>query len=167
MGLSAIKLLVSRNRGRVQVQIGQCHAELTPEEVHQLQLLLHRAASQVSYTAFDPAVRGEQCDGHALMDPVAGKRLTERLFEMLTVAARLGAPCPTNSEIADRLGLTKPEIAVDLMKLLEQRGRITVERFQRSRVVTIVESGLATERPLVLPEPYRERRGCERRAEVA
>jgi DNA-binding MarR family transcriptional regulator len=65
------------------------------------------------------------------------------ILAMISEAAEIGAPCPTNEDLGDRLGfgLSAPP---QILNRLERRGLIIVERYQRSRRVTIIATGKAT-----------------------
>jgi hypothetical protein len=77
--------------------------------------------------------------------PVAAADRPRIVMEMLTSAADLGQPCPTNASIAERLGAKSDRVALETLSVLEAQGLITVRRFHASRVVTIRESGRSTE----------------------
>lgn len=65
------------------------------------------------------------------------------LLSTLTDAADRGVPCPTNEDLADMLGfgLSAPP---GIMRRLEMRGLIRVEKYQRERRVTIMSTGNKT-----------------------
>lgn len=66
------------------------------------------------------------------------------IFMALTEAANAGEPCPSNATLADALGRSVAWSAGDIVKRLEKRELIHVERFRNSRRVTIVTSGNST-----------------------
>jgi hypothetical protein len=146
MSLADIRVLTLLNRNRVAVRIGERFAELTGEEAQALMTQLHRAALQVSFSSCDPALRGDGYAECAGPDPVASARLTERIFAQLHRAAVINAPCPSNRHLAERLNLA-PDMPLRLIKRLEQLGRIKVERYAKTRVVTIIETGERTAMP--------------------
>ena len=75
------------------------------------------------------------------------KQHMDRMLVWLRQVAADGAACPTNDMIADRFGYGSPARSSLLLKQMEAEGAIALERFQASRVVTIVGSGLSTARP--------------------
>lgn len=77
----------------------------------------------------------------------------EKLFAWLSQCARDGEPCPSNMEIAARLGLGSSSHAVLLVQKLELQGLIRVHRFQCSRLVEIVATGARTREPKN-PKPH-------------
>lgn len=58
---------------------------------------------------------------------------------LLIRAAEEGAPCPSNEQIAQRIGLRSHATASDLILELHRRGKIEVFRTGNSRVVRIGE----------------------------
>jgi hypothetical protein len=62
----------------------------------------------------------------------------------LTGAANAGLPCPSNDDILAMTGAASPSSSAAILKKLEKRGLITVERFTNSRRVTIIETGRRT-----------------------
>lgn len=98
-----------------------------------------------------------------------------QLLAILSTAAAAGHRCPTNEDLADALGLRATSAPVWLMQRLEKSGMIVVERYQRERRVTIVETKQSTaavrnpaphwrDRPRDVPTPspvkLRERRAA-------
>jgi len=73
------------------------------------------------------------------MTPIQAKTL-----EILTEAATAGKRCPKNAELVEMVGLHGAATGPHILRKLEQLGHISVERFQCSRVVTIVKTGLST-----------------------
>lgn len=69
------------------------------------------------------------------------------LLDMIAAAAAAGARSPTNKEIVARLSLGELNRGSLLVTEAERRGLIRVERFQRSRVITIVATGARTAEP--------------------
>lgn len=62
------------------------------------------------------------------------------LFNTLVLAARDGRPCPSNTQLAARCGLSSKQAASHQMHLLAERGRIRIEGGTNGapRVVTIL-----------------------------
>lgn len=145
MSLDDVRLRVLEQRGRVMIRVGTCFTELTPDEARTLMSELDRHAAMVSYSSCDPVLRGERRTGQVVMaDAVAERRMVERCFAHLRSAADAGLPCPSNQELCNRLGLPNVDGVLKLIAQLERRGRIRVERFSRSRVVTIMGTGRQT-----------------------
>lgn len=72
------------------------------------------------------------------------------MFAVLTRAAALGEACPTCEYFAGLFGEEEGGVVsttVLVMQRLERQGLIHVERFQRSRVVTILATGQRTAEP--------------------
>lgn len=81
-------------------------------------------------------------------------RLAEAIvFDALDHAAQQGLPCPTTTELSFRLGYSEGGAVVAVMKRLEKRGLIEVERYQRERRVKILETGMQTA-PVRNPAPH-------------
>lgn len=74
-------------------------------------------------------------------------RLIPALLERLDALAEAGAPCPTNSEIAEELGITVRQAAY-LFCCLEEAGAIRRELLKAApyRVIIIVKTGRSTGR---------------------
>ena len=71
--------------------------------------------------------------------------IAETTYAMIVEAARTGQPCPTNGEVAQKVGVFSRSCAQDAFKTLELRGLITVERpAGNKRIVTVVETGQST-----------------------
>jgi DNA-binding MarR family transcriptional regulator len=68
----------------------------------------------------------------------------ERCMAILRRAADDNAPCPSNADLADMLGYSRPDKASGVIALLEVAGLITVERGMKNRVVTICATGRKT-----------------------
>ena len=64
----------------------------------------------------------------------------------IEAAARDGEPCPTNLDLEMLIGCNSGSVVPTIVKRLEKRGFIRVKRYQRSRIVEIVESGDCTAR---------------------
>lgn len=70
----------------------------------------------------------------------------ERVLAILTAAAQARENCPSNTELAQRAGLTSKAAAAVIVGRLEKAGLIRREAAPEPiwRIVTIVESGLRT-----------------------
>jgi hypothetical protein len=90
-----------------------------------------------------------QCPRHMTAD---------RVFEVLADAAARGAPCPTNKEISDTVGLLTASNASEMVRRLEAAGRIRVNRFSCTRVIEIVATGARTAMPANTRPHWRLRR---------
>jgi hypothetical protein len=77
-----------------------------------------------------------------------GKMTTRAVLRLLAQAASKGLPCPTNAELAKRIGLKDAVAASYRVRRLVQSGAIVVEEPSPSerRVVTIVATGAQTRR---------------------
>ena len=63
-------------------------------------------------------------------------------------AADSGSPAPTCDELVERCGCNAVSTTADLVKRLERRGLIRVERYQRSRRIHVLATGKATAEPM-------------------
>lgn len=72
----------------------------------------------------------------------------EAIYQRLAQAAELGEHCPTADDLQEIAGVESVSTTVALMHILEREGRIEVRRFQKSRSVTIVETGHSTAEPV-------------------
>jgi DNA-binding MarR family transcriptional regulator len=85
------------------------------------------------------------CPHHGMVEQQeAGMNVSEQVvLGILVEAAEHGARCPSNEDIAEKLGfaLSAPP---QILNRLERRGEIAVERYQRSRRVTVISTGKAT-----------------------
>jgi hypothetical protein len=79
------------------------------------------------------------------------------LLAWLEHCARLGEPCPRNDEICGRFNFGSGATASRMIKNLEAAGTIRVERFQTSRMVTIIATGDSTQRPANTAPHWRDR----------
>jgi hypothetical protein len=78
---------------------------------------------------------------------LAGLSWTERTtYHALVEAADAGLPCPTNIDIEMLCGYNSCSMGPVMVRRLERKGFIRVERFQRFRIVEIVASGKRTAR---------------------
>lgn len=76
---------------------------------------------------------------------LAGLTWTERTtYRALAEAARAGLPCPSNIDIEILCGYNSCSMGPALVKRLERKGLIRVERYQRFRIVEIVATGERT-----------------------
>lgn len=66
------------------------------------------------------------------------------VMSMLTRAADNNLPCPKNGAIAQAVDARSPATAARLISRLESSGRISVERGNTCRVVTIQKTGKRT-----------------------
>lgn len=83
-------------------------------------------------------------------EPPKGKALADNdamILALLEWAARTGAPCPSNNQMAAQLRWPAANTVSKMVTRLERQGIITVERFNSARVVTIVSTGQHTARP--------------------
>jgi DNA-binding CsgD family transcriptional regulator len=70
----------------------------------------------------------------------------EIILKMIEGAIERGEPCPSNASMAcaiDAGSISQPPV---VLNRLVDRGIISIERFQRSRVVTIIATGRSTAR---------------------
>lgn len=72
-------------------------------------------------------------------------------LKMLEQAAEAGVPCPSNLDIEMELGCNSTSVAPTVVKMLEDKGIISVTRYQRTRDVTILATGKST-----APDPTRK-----------
>lgn len=96
--------------------------------------------------------RGPQHRGRFAKRQVKGRRTAERLiYKLLCEAARCNRPCPTNSELAARVGLSGAVAASYRVRRLVAAGDIIVEEPSplERRVVTIVATGKQTRRAML------------------
>ncbi|WP_062785290.1 hypothetical protein [Novosphingobium capsulatum] len=68
-------------------------------------------------------------------------------YRMIYDAAEAGEPCPTNIDIEVEIGANSCSMGPKTVARLAAKGLITVERFHRARIVTIVATGKATTCP--------------------
>lgn len=74
-------------------------------------------------------------------------RRSERIvYQALIDAAEAGQPCPLNMDIEDLIGCDSTSMGPWIIRRLEEKGLIKVERYQRFRVVEIVATGKRTAR---------------------
>lgn len=80
----------------------------------------------------------------------------EAIFQCLSEAADKGEICPTADDLAEVSGVASISTTVALMHSLEDECRIKVDRFQKSRQVTIVQTGRTTAEPRDKTPHWRE-----------
>lgn len=78
------------------------------------------------------------------------------VYRRLRLAAEACEPCPTADELSDLIGSESVAATVGVMQRLERRGLIMVERYQRTRRVTIVATGAKTAEPANQAPHWRE-----------
>lgn len=71
-------------------------------------------------------------------------RAEAKVMSALIEAADSGLAAPTNIALQDLLGCGSMSTPVSIVQSLEKRGLIRVDRYQRTRRITIIESGKAT-----------------------
>ena len=62
----------------------------------------------------------------------------------VTEAAEAGRTAPTGDELQERCGCDSISTTVNLVQRLERKGLIRVERYQRTRRITVLATGKAT-----------------------
>lgn len=81
--------------------------------------------------------------------PVHLGRRERWVLDRLIAAARDGRVCPTNRMLSEEAGYSNPardSMAKTILRL-EAKGVIAVERFSKSRIVTILAEGISTAAP--------------------
>lgn len=81
----------------------------------------------------------------AINQPVAVPQRAQVVMAMLNGAAERGDDCPSNNLLGGAIDAAA-NTAGNVVALLETMGLITVKRFIRARVVTIVSTGKSTRR---------------------
>ena len=66
------------------------------------------------------------------------------VYRALVAAAELGAPCPTNGELAHLAGWQSDQSAGDAIRRLERAHRIKITRVQNGREIMIADSRKVT-----------------------
>lgn len=74
---------------------------------------------------------------------LTGQAAEQVMIDMIASAAAKGEACPSNNMMAVALGVT-PQSVINIMKRMEDAGRIKVRRSSQSRIVTIIETGAVT-----------------------
>ena len=67
-----------------------------------------------------------------------------KTLSLIAEAAQTGRRAPTADDIQEHTGCNSISTTVNIVQSLEKRGLISVERFQRSRRITILETGKRT-----------------------
>jgi SOS-response transcriptional repressor LexA len=67
-------------------------------------------------------------------------------YRMICWAAENDLPCPSNLDIEMELGCNSASVAPVVVKRLEEKGYITVTRYQRAREITVLATGAKTAR---------------------
>ncbi len=88
---------------------------------------------------------------------IAGAAAETVVLQALTRAANRGAPCPTNSRLAELLGACSSGAPVSTLHRLEKLGLIKVDRYASSRQVTIIATGRRTQAPASAAKHWRDR----------
>jgi hypothetical protein len=88
------------------------------------------------------------------------------LLALLRATAADGKTCPTNVELAERLGLASPSKCSEMVTALAKAGHIIVERGPNSRVVHIVGTDLRTAGAIKQPHWRDTEAGQARAAEL-
>ncbi|GHC97596.1 hypothetical protein [Novosphingobium pokkalii] len=92
----------------------------------------------------EPAVPADTASAKVSL---AGLTWTERTtYRALAEAAEAGLPCPSNIDIEMLCGYNSCSMGPVMVKRLERKGFIRVERYQRFRIVEIVATGARTAR---------------------
>lgn len=82
-------------------------------------------------------------------------------LEAITQAAEENHVCPTNLDLEEITGYNSASMGPKLVRLLEEKGFIQVQRFQRFRRVKVVETGKWTAQdPLQKTRRKHVPRGC-------
>ena len=80
-----------------------------------------------------------------------------RAYAAIEQAANDGVRFPTADDLIEACGCESHASTVNVVRRLEERGLIIVERFQRERVGTIVATGKKTAEPRTRAQHWRER----------
>lgn len=102
-----------------------------------------------------PALRPSQLRAQARnsrgRDAHDGRKTAKAVLRILSQAATAGLPCPTNAELAKRVGLRDAAAASYRVRRLVADGKITVEQPSpvERRIVTIVATGKVTRRAML------------------
>lgn len=91
--------------------------------------------------------------GHFMPGAKEGAMTTRAILRILSQAAAHDLPCPTNAELAKRVGLNGAVAASYRVRRLVQSGKIKVDEPSplERRVVTIVATGKQTRRAPIAP----------------
>ena len=66
--------------------------------------------------------------------------ILHNLYNWLYECAHAGSVCPSNRDLCERFGFLSEATASKAIRILQDRGKITVMRFNRSRQVYIVST---------------------------
>ncbi|AMK19353.1 hypothetical protein K663_14875 [Sphingobium sp. MI1205] len=100
----------------------------------------------------DPPRRVPERRGRFVRREIRGRYTAERMIlKILVTAADKGHPCPTNGELARRVGLAGAASASYRMRRLVAAGKIAIEEPSplERRVVTIAATGKQTRRAML------------------
>ncbi len=67
----------------------------------------------------------------------------QEMLDMIVAAARMGGKCPSNRAIADRINCDSGSVS-NMLRRLENKGVVKVERSYGKRIVTVVATGART-----------------------
>lgn len=79
------------------------------------------------------------------------------ILAALEQAAERGLPCPDHADLNALIACTSTSTSPTIVRRLEEKGYIVVERFQRSRQVRIVATGKMTQEPKNKAPHWRDR----------
>ncbi len=79
------------------------------------------------------------------MKPLSPRQ--HELYDLLVAAAEAGSVCPTNEDLAWDMGWQSSSNPPKAIAAMESKGHLKVKRFNRARVVEIVELDIATAMP--------------------
>lgn len=71
----------------------------------------------------------------------------DHAYSRIHHAAENNLPCPTNIELEIECDFSSSSMGAKLIRCLEKQGRISVERYQRYRIVTVTATGKKTVPP--------------------
>lgn len=166
MSLEAVHLRVLPNRCRVQIGVGDCRTELTLDDVTALIRMLHEAGGAITYDLHELTADGQD-DRRLACSDLSARRAEMRVLQALEIAAAAGLRCPSNDQLATRLGIGRADTVVGLIKRLEARGAIRVHRQGNQRQVTIVATNAATQAVVMAANSGRGMAASPARAMVA
>lgn len=87
----------------------------------------------------------------------AGVSRVKQVYDIAVDAAERGIVMPTNKEIAAKVGYEQMARASQALANLRSRGKISIEAFQMSRIITITETGKKTATPKNVAPHWRTR----------
>lgn len=79
------------------------------------------------------------------------------VYDALVKAANASAPAPKHDELNELIGCSSTSTSPTIVRRLEEKGLVEVERFQRTRQICIVETGKCTAMPLSTAPHWRNR----------